>query len=855
MELINLNFNITKSLTIRLVGIIRIATLFFSLSCLSIDAQEYRLPPDITLLEQSVALTLDPNKVIFSGETNLSLNIKSPTNVVSYHSHNLVIESVVLTVNGKPSSLQIAKPDEYDIVRHILTDEISGKVSLKITYQGQFSEHSTGLFVQRKNVESAYIHSQFQPMEARTVFPSFDDPSKKAEFQFTLTIPAHLDALHNTHPESSKVDGDKKVIQFTKTEKMYSDVLALAVGEFDENVLQKTALNSTIYAPKGLVYSINDDMSALINNSVNYISDYLKYPLSYDKLDFFISPSGGAAMENVGLITLNPSELPPNNPSSSDLCEFRKLIAHEIAHMWFGNDITMQWYNEYWMNESFSEMFAAKVVQAHYPETAQCTYTPQSEAFADDNDNQTTLRYFVKHKGENESIGQLVYTKGFSVLQMLEQATGEPGFKKRIRLYAQDLKGGNTSLEQFTHYFSEFVYVSNMFDSFLNQSAYPLITIYKKENALYLKQENYFDDVKHWTVPLSLKIWDGKSVSNQTVILNSEEMRLDGVTGDASVFIGANGVGYFRHIDESGNNPFPINVLNDAERLSFMENNEGLAKSGRIDYMKYVDTLIHTLNTLPRDSIESEQALYSLIYSFVEFVPEDLRLDYANFLTSQLPKDIQWNDILDQDNGGFWIEFYGVYLDNEAVITLAKKQLNENKLQDAKHRLEILRVLAANATDSEYKALLDLFFKGDTSYKESVLDALGYTNKKHQVEQFYEFLLSDATKELTIDYRFQYPSFQPALSDFVAQYFVKNKDRILKRIPAADAQWFVYNVITACSEKEATSVKTTFSGWKNIDGLTEKLTTVLSNINECAAEAKNKLASIHERISTINTKQ
>lgn len=373
----------------------------------------------MTLNQQKVNLHLDPHEATFSGETILDISISSETDVISYHSRDLTIKSVELVKGDKKIRLQITAPNEYEIIRHQLDNPVSGQVTLKISYSGKINDNVQGLFVQDKNQDSPYIFSQFQEMEARSVFPSFDDPSQKAVFEFTVNIPANLDALHNTKPASIEVVGDRKIIRFATTEELYADVLVLAVGDFKKTTLANTRYRSSFYSPKQLSITLPDDIEELINNSVNYIADYLQSPFPYDKLDFFVAPiSTLAAMENVGLIALHANQLPDANSSKNDLCNFRKLIAHEIVHMWFGNHITMQWYNDYWMNESFAEFFAAKIIQHHYPDTERCIYTPQFNAFADDNAQSRPLRTVVKLRNDNEGIGELAYTKGRAILAM-----------------------------------------------------------------------------------------------------------------------------------------------------------------------------------------------------------------------------------------------------------------------------------------------------------------------------------------------------------------------------------------------------------------------------------------------------
>lgn len=811
---------------------------------------DYRLPDNETLNSQDVHLTLDPNKSSFVGTTTLNLDITAATRTLHYHIRDLKVRAVTLSIHGKSISLPVEKPNRYDIVTHELEHEIQGSMALSIDFEGIFSDKGQGLFVQRSGAEADYIFSQFQPMLARRVFPSLNEPSKKTSFQFTLTIPKNLSALHNTRAISTKIAPNTKTILFEKTAKIPSDVLAIAVGTFDKNVLEGTQYKSTFFSPKNLNYSFHEDLSALLNHSIAYLSNYLQSPFPYDKLDFFVAPfESSAAMENVGLIALSPNQIPHIGASDADMCRFHKLIAHEVSHMWFGNAITMRWYDDYWMNESFSEFFAAKIVRNFSPYQAPCTFTPQSVSLQNDNDHHNAVKRTVITESDQDATGQLVYSKGVSLLAMLEQAMGEDTFNTMLREYVEAHQGGIMSFDTFIAFLPEALV--DTASSFLQQSSFPLVTLFRQGDDLYLKQQNFFEQSKLWSIPLTLKVLENNEVTYRNVLLATERMLLTDVSSQASVFIDTGGVGYFRYLNETGKAAFPLSLLSDAEKLSFIENNEALASAALVDYMTYVDTLVLTLNSLPSSRIESLKALGSLANGFTDFIPADVKAPFRQYLASVLPKDISWKSMMDTPNGGAWLSFYGIYLRSETAIKFAKKVVAHEDVVDVPFRQDVLKVAAASASDSEYKVLMNLFNKGDIAFKDDVLDALGYSQQRHHIRAFYELLLSDATREFVIDYRFQYPAFFAINRAFVSEYVIENKARILHRIPQDGAQWFVYNFMTACSAKESALIKHTFASWNNVEGLPEKLAFILNNVNTCAISAQKKVSSIRDRLNNI----
>lgn len=813
-------------------------------------ASAYRLPENISLERQSVALTLSPEQSEFSGHTRLYLAVAQSSGTVAYHARYLDIKSVELTHNGKTMALPIMQPNEFDIVTHRLAQPIVGQAKLSIHYSGKITHKTMGLFVAGQQSGSPYIFSQFQEMEARTVFPGFDAPDKKTRFEFSVNIPKQYDAKHNTLALSSEIKGQRKLIRFAPSHKIYTDVLALAVGEFHSVALKGTALNSFVHAPKSIALNLPEDMNELVSGTVQFMEDYLQYPFPYSKLDFFVAPIDGlAAMENVGLIALNSHQIPAQDADGFALCRFRKLIAHEIAHMWFGNDITMSWYNDYWMNESFAEFFAAKVVQTRYPKSAGCTFNPQFASFADDTHSARALRSGVKYRGDNEAIGQLAYHKGRSILEMAELALGNEVFKTQMRAYVKRVAGGNTSAPAFTQHFAKTPWFDAFINSFITQSNYPLLTLSKQNGQVYIQQTSFdSNQEKLWTIPLSVRIWDGKVLKTQQVVLDKPRMAIKNVPATAQLFLDSNGVGYFRYLDNLDNGSFAVEQLTRAERASYVDNQEALARGAKIDFMSYVDSLIHLINTLPRGAVEVSNALSTLQDTFVTLIPESLSDEYAHYLTSQMPKIDNWQSVLANQNGGLWLELYGVNLRANSAILAAQKAYKNASLSELTHRTAVLRVLVANADEQAYQALLSQFSQSERQVKEDLLDTLGYGNTISQIKAFYDLLLSDASYGHDLDYRFQYPAFSPKHRAYAGEYIRSHKDAISKRIADDKLQWFPYNFITACSAKEAALVKNTFADWQDVQGLNAKLNIVLEVINECDNNAKRNLQSVRSRL-------
>ena len=828
---------------------------FFSTVCISAPSP-HRLSDNITVTQQNVTLIVSPDEPGFIGETLLSLHVESPSRSIAYHIRELEIVSVELMAGDAAtgqtiSILEPIEPDEYEIVRHTLDDLVQGDVSLKIKFKGKIGTKVEGLFRRESPAGNPYVFSQFQEMEARSVFPSLDEPGKKASFQFTLDIPAEMDALHNTRPLNTVFKAGRKKVQFAKTAIQSTDVLALAVGNFGAASLNSTTLNSSFYYPKGLDVKVPEETSAIVNETISFIEQYLDKPFPYDKLDFFVAPIDSlAAMENIGLIALHLNQLPDNSASSVQWCNYRKLLAHEIAHMWFGNDITMAWYDDIWMNESFAEFIAAKFVQHQYPENSQCALFPQGRAFSTDLPGNRKLKEQVALREDIASVGQLAYTKGRSILAMQEQAIGVQAFQQKMRQYVKKVSTGITTTDAWLAQFSEYPFMTAFVLSFLEQSGYPLITLSERGGSLVLSQESFhseFDTL--WTVPLTIREFDGKKEKQHQIVLSKSQQIFQPVNSNSRFFLDGAGVGYFRYLDEVSGSDFNLNRLSASEKTGMMDNASALAASSVIDFGDYLKTLFSILNNAPFESEASHHALGVLIDCFVQLLPESLLPPYRRLLKDALPVVEHWDKLAGGKNGGRWLSLYGIYLQDKEAVKWVRELMTEGTWRKHPARAQILRVFAMHATASEYQSLLVLFESADNHIKEDLLNALGYVNNKEKVKAFYQFLLSDKTQSFVIDYRFQFPAFQPRFRPILAEFARNNKQAITERIAIDSLQWFPYNFITACSEQEARLVEHAFREWTDVPGLTTKLSEVTDKISTCAASAEFSLKSIERLLN------
>ncbi|OCQ23646.1 hypothetical protein A7985_06810 [Pseudoalteromonas luteoviolacea] len=819
----------------RLFCLCAIFLLIFS-SFSSFANEAFRLPQHTHLSKQAVHLNIDPQKQVFSGVTTLHLSFAKPTDVISYHSKALNIKDVYLQYHGKRYPLTVQAPNQYEIVSHKAPLKLKDSATLHIQFSGNLSSHHEGLFRGR---EQAYLLTQFQSMEARGVFPSLDEPNKKSIFKFSVSTPIEYDVLHNTRVHSITKQHATKLTQFKATPRLNTDILSLAIGQFNATPLDTGHLKSKVYVPKRIPITLPTYFNQIVNASISHIETYLDAPFPFKKLDFIVGNYGSvAAMENLGLVSINYNQIPDLDATDKAHCQFKKLIAHEVAHSWFGNDITMAWYDDYWLNESFTEFIAAKVIQNLYPNQDLCTYTPQSRAFKDDNSKAMPLVFDVKSRKDTLAYGQLHYTKGRALLEMLEQAVGERAFQSLMRRYVDLYHGQNVSTKQFIKLFED-PNLQSVISSFTRQTGYPLVTLSRHNNQIFIEQKDLFNRPEQlWTIPVSLKLWDGGKISTHKLMLSQHKQKVALNKDVKAVFLDAGGVGYFRFVNQSDFEDIPIHKLSRQEKASFNDNLQALAITGHVDFMKYTNALVTELNLLQLGTPRADEIVSTLIDAYLEHVQLNSVSPYTSYLQKHIKLKIQWQQALEKPYGNSLMKLYGVYMQDSNAVNAAKRVYQSGEHIGHAHFDAIVMTLAKNATNEEYKSLIQDFSAIPTTEKEAFLSGLGYVDSAFKAALYYDLLLSDETQGMVIDYRFQFPIFNPALRVSSVQLINARKNEIFNRISSESLQWFPYNFLLACSDEQNKAVHQLFESWQSISGLKSKLSIVSDGIEQCTLNSE-----------------
>ncbi len=452
-----------------------------------------KLPPNVRPTAYELKLTPDLAHFTFAGEVDITIEVLSPTASITLNAIELDITGARLVTGSGPAVVGEAT---YDVSAETATIAFPsqirpGPATLSLTFTGTLNDRLRGFYRSRyvdgDGLERYLASTQFEPTDARRALPCWDEPSLKAEFTVTLVVPSALAAISNMPEESVTEDDGTKTVRFATTPPMSTYLLAFAVG--DMKCVEERSKSGTlmrIWATSGNEergrYALDVSLRLL-----DYFNDYFGIPYPLPKLDHLAIPDFAAgAMENWGCITYRePTLLVDENSSSAGTRQLvAEIVSHEMAHMWFGDLVTMAWWNDLWLNESFASWMGDKAVDALYPE-----WDKWNQFLVDDTGRALRLDGLKNsHPIEQDvddpaEIGQLFdaisYSKGASVIRMLEAYIGEDPFRAGINAYLQEHRHGNATTSDLWSSLAQASGqpVGEIMDSWTKQTGYPFIEI------------------------------------------------------------------------------------------------------------------------------------------------------------------------------------------------------------------------------------------------------------------------------------------------------------------------------------------------------------------------------------------
>ena len=580
----------------------------------------YRLPRAVVPSHYSLVLAPDLANGVFEGTVDIDATVATASSTISLNALDLDIRDAWLEVSGERMALR----HEIDADNERLHLQVSqplapGPLRIHLEFGGGLNDRLRGFyrssFVDDDGIEQVLATTQFEATDARRAFPCWDEPDFKATFAITMVVDDPLTVVSNALESRSTPAGNgQRRVEFATTMPMSTYLVAFVVGPLSVTPaidVEGTPVRVVARPDRAHLTPFALDVAQFC---LRYFAEYFDRPYPGDKLDLVAIPDFAfGAMENLGCVTFRETALlvDPHTATQPELQRVVDVIAHELAHMWFGDLVTMQWWNGIWLNEAFATFMEMKATDAYRPDWQRWTDFGLSRTAAFDVDSLVSTRpieFEVLSPTDAEAMFDvLTYEKGAAVVRMLEQYLGETRFREGIRQYMQQHAYGNTETSDLWDALESASGepVRRTMESWIFQGGYPVVAITALDaGAVTVEQTRFgYDSVDgdaRWSIPLRVRVSTPAGPHETRALLEDRSMTItlpDGakVRGDGVINLNADSSGFYRA-------QLPEIVLDDVindgprgltpiERYSFIDDAWALTVAGRLEASRFVELL------------------------------------------------------------------------------------------------------------------------------------------------------------------------------------------------------------------------------------------------------------------------
>jgi alanyl aminopeptidase len=532
-----------------------------------------RLARTVVPTRASVTLTLVATEENTHGIIDFDVTVTESTRIIWLNAREIAVDEATVRQGGETIKVEVIRGNDEFLGLRLEKDIRPGVGVVHIAYRGKIDGLSDrGIFRQREG-DDAYLFTQFEAIDARRAFPCFDEPSFKIPWDVTLRVKPNDKAFSNAPMASEKIDGELKVVRFATTKPLPSYLVAFAVGPFDIVDVGKGGRNATpirIIVPKGqgaeTAYAAD-----ITPKSLKQLEDYFDLPYPYEKLDIVSVPRlrSFGAMENAGLITIRSSLalMPAGTETAAFQRNYTSIMTHEIAHQWFGDLVTLAWWEDVWLNEAFATWMATKITARLRPDLGIEVGTVNrnhSVMIEDSLRSSRKIRQEIQTKNDiQNAFDGITYVKGAAVIGMFEQSTGAEPFRKGIQHYLSKRAMGNATSTEFLADVSEGSGkdLRAAFGTFLDRPGVPIVraslSCTKEDGraSISIAQQQYESlgsqgqsAASLWQFPVCVRHGDGKTADQTCGVLNEKSgtISLPGTKCPEWFALKENGVGYYR---------------------------------------------------------------------------------------------------------------------------------------------------------------------------------------------------------------------------------------------------------------------------------------------------------------------
>ena len=575
------------------------------------EEAHYRLPR--TVVPSRYELTLEPDLAegTFTGSELVTVSVEEPVDEIVLNADDLELGGGSLEGPGGTLEITEIRLDAETERAHLSLSGTAGpgEWRLSLDFRGRLSDQLEGFYRSTYKDDAGQTHviatTQFESTDARRAFPCWDEPDLKAVFGVTLVAPEGMLAISNG-PETGRetLDDGRVRVTFADTMVMSTYLVAFVVGplETTEPVDAGGVPLRIVHRPgKQDLTSFAQDVGAF---SLRFFADYYGIPYPDQKMDMVGLPDfAQGAMENLGCVTYRESLLliDPDKGTQPEVASVADVVAHELAHMWFGDLVTMRWWNGIWLNEAFATLMELLAVDAYRPDWERWSQFLRSRAIAfevDALESTRSIEYPVRSPDDAAGMFDiLTYTKGAAVLRMLEQYLGAERFRDGIRRYLDEHRFGNTETHDLWDAIEKATGepVRRIMDGWIWQGGYPLVSARLEGGSLTLSQRRYLisgkDDDTVWDVPLLVRTDEG----TDPALIEPDGLTLE-VPTEGPIVVNA-GVHAFVRVDYDdellGRLTADLSSLSTDERTQLVDDTWAAVVAGRrsaVDFCRFADS-------------------------------------------------------------------------------------------------------------------------------------------------------------------------------------------------------------------------------------------------------------------------
>ncbi|KAL5290109.1 NPEPPS family protein [Megaselia abdita] len=786
-----------------------------------------RLPTNVKPTNYDIELKPDMEKFAFTGKISIKIEVNKTLTEITLNALeiNIVKANLVKDDNSTLNTKSIKYSTENETVTLEFEEVVPQKATLNMHFNGILNDKMKGFYRSKyftTNGEERHAAvTQFEATDARRCFPCWDEPAIKATFDISIVVPQNRVALSNMPVKTNELlDDDLQKLSFEKTPIMSTYLVAVVVGEFDF-VEDKSSDGVTVrvYTPLG---KKEQGLFALkvATKVLPYYNDYFKIAYPLPKMDLIaIADFSAGAMENWGLITYRETFVlvDPDNTSLIRKQSIALTVGHEIAHQWFGNLVTMEWWTHLWLNEGYASFVEFLCVNHLFPEYDIWTqfvtdmYTKALELDALQNSHPIEVE--VGHPTEiDEIFDEISYNKGASIIRMLHNYLGDEAFRKGMNVYLTRHQYGNTSTENLWKALEEGsgsdMRIEPIMSTWVKQKGYPVISVSCKqhENKRHLKisQEKFIadgskpDSEYFWMVPITISTAQDPSKIEKSFILETKnaEVVIDNLPSEKWIKLNPGTVSYYRTRYTTDMLLQFVPAIRDMtlpplDRLGLIDDAFALVQAGQIstvDVLQLIDAYRNETNFTVWTAITNSLSKMQAILSHTQ-VSEKFN-KYGQNLYAPVAEKLGWNVSKGEHHLSTLLRSLVLHrlisFSCDETIKEAKQRFEDHingvNLLPADLRSVCYKAVLQTGDLSTFEQMLKLYRRTDLhEEKDRISRALGSITNIDLLFEVIKFAMSEEVRAQDAVFIIVAVALNPKGRDIAWNFFKENSETLLQK--------------------------------------------------------------------------